>query len=135
MHSAKQNTLITGATGNVGREVIASLIQKGQHETIVAGVRSLEKDVSRLPEGTACVELDFEDPTSFETAFSQCKRLFLLRPPHISDVKKHFAPLIDLAVEKEVEHIVFLSVQGADENSIIQVFRYGHLHDETNQFM
>lgn len=119
MQTRNPHILITGATGNVGREVISSLIEKEQQQAILAGVRSLKKDTGRLPQGTACVELDFENPASFEDAFSKCELLFLLRPPHISDVKKYFAPLIDLAVQKKVKHIVFLSVQGADENSII----------------
>jgi uncharacterized protein YbjT (DUF2867 family) len=43
----------------------------------------------------------------------------LLRPPHISDVQKFFKPLIANAKAAGVQHIVFLSVQGAESVSFI----------------
>jgi uncharacterized protein YbjT (DUF2867 family) len=43
----------------------------------------------------------------------------LLRPPQISEVKKYFKPIIEIAKEVGVEHIVFLSVQGVEKSCII----------------
>ncbi len=119
MDTAKTRFLITGATGNVGAELLSALIENGQKDRIIAGVRSLEQDALRLPTGVKSVLFDFDRPSTFSQAFSQCEVLFLLRPPHISDVKKYFTPLIAQAAEHKLKHIVFLSVQGADKNSII----------------
>ncbi len=113
--------LITGATGNVGMEVlrVISSINHGYH--VVAGVRNVEKsrrELSAFPELEIAL-FDFEQVNQFGTYLSAVDILFLLRPPQISDVPKHFKPLIEAAEQASVQHIVFLSVQGADKSSII----------------
>jgi hypothetical protein len=45
--------------------------------------------------------------------------LFLLRPPHISEVETYFNPLLQSAKENNIKKIVFLSVQGAEKSKII----------------
>lgn len=62
---------------------------------------------------------DFEDQSSYAAAFENCKTLFLLRPPQITDIKNVFYPLIQQAKKSGVAHIVFLSVQGAKKNKFI----------------
>jgi uncharacterized protein YbjT (DUF2867 family) len=111
---------ITGATGNVGIEVIKAL-QKTQHQyDIFAGVRDVEKDAKKLSDYYLIPEkFDFMDVTTFEPALKNCQILFLLRPPQISDSQKYFKPLIEVAQKCEVKHIVFLSVQGVEKSSII----------------
>ncbi len=112
--------LITGATGNVGMEVIKSL-QKIQHQLdIFAGVQDVEKDREKLKEYYLISEkFDFMDVNTFEPAMKNCQILFLLRPPRISDTEKWFKPLIEIAEKCDVKHIVFLSVQGVEKSSII----------------
>ncbi len=107
---------ILGATGNVGLEVIRSL---RFHDNVFAGVRNPLKAKSELPNTVKLVTFDFEDTESFLSAFLESDVVFLLRPPHISDVNKFFTPLIDAAVKCRVAHIVFLSVQGVESSSII----------------
>ena len=111
---------VTGATGNVGIEVIKAL-QKIQHQLdIFAGVRDLQKDVEKLSEFYIIPEkFDFTDVTTFEPALKDCQILFLLRPPQISDTDKYFIPLIEIAEKCNVRHIIFLSVQGVEKSSII----------------
>ena len=65
------------------------------------------------------IRFDFNEKATFETAFENCDVLFLLRPPQISDVEKYFKPLIIAAKQKGIEHIVFLSVQGAEKSKFI----------------
>ncbi len=112
--------LITGATGNVGMEVIKSL-QKIQHDLdIFAGVRDIEKDRERLSKFYAIpTKFNFMDISTFEPVLKNCQILFLLRPPQISDSEKYFKPLIETAQKCEVKHFVFLSVQGVEKSSII----------------
>ena len=112
--------LITGATGNVGIEVIKAL-QKNQHQfDIFAGVRDVQKNGEKLSEFYLIPEkFDFMDATTFEPALKNCQLLFLLRPPQISDTEKYFIPLIEIAEKCNVKHIIFLSVQGVEKSSII----------------
>lgn len=116
-----KNILITGATGNIGREVISYLRFYYPDDHIIAGVRNIPKAQAKLgttPQLTYR-NFDFEDPHSFEDAFLGVDILFLLRPPHISDVKTYFRPLLQKAQHAGISAIVFLSVQGAERSSVI----------------
>jgi uncharacterized protein YbjT (DUF2867 family) len=112
--------LITGATGNVGLEVIKSL-QKIEHTLdIYAGVRDLSADTKKLANyNINLLQFDFMNLQTYNSALTDCDILFLLRPPQISDTEKYFKPLIEACKNKGVKHIIFLSVQGAEKSTII----------------
>ncbi len=104
--------LVTGATGNVGAEVLRLLIARG------ADVRAGVRDVRR-PLGAETVMLDFERPETFAAALRGIDQLFLMRPPAISNVARDVFPLIDAAKAAGVTHIVFLSILGAEKMPVI----------------
>lgn len=116
--------LITGATGNVGLEVLYALKKTSHNLELFAGVRNIEEDKNTLdPFNVQLLEFDFTNIKSCEAALTACDILFLLRPPQISDVEKYFKPIIQTCIEKRVKHIVFLSVQGVQSSSIIPHFK------------
>ena len=45
--------------------------------------------------------------------------MFLLRPPQIADVDGVIVPALRAAAEADVQHVVFLSIQGADKNRLV----------------
>lgn len=100
--------LVTGATGNVGAEVLRLLVARG------ADVRAGVRDVNR-PLQAPGVSLDFKRPETFAPALQGVDQLFLIRPPAISDVARDVFPLIDAAKAAGVKHIVFLSILGAEK--------------------
>lgn len=104
-----QPVLVTGASGNTGREVVRSLRARG------VPVRLAE----RRPDGPDAVALDFLDPSTFGPAIDGCQAVFLLRPPPISNTKETLNPFIDAARAAGVERIVFLSVAGAETNRLV----------------
>jgi len=113
--------LITGATGNVGIETIRHLTELNSSCKIIAGIRSKEKarkTFNKYPK-LELVHFHFEDVSSFNTAFNGIDTIFLLRPPHISDIDKYFKPLILKLKENNVKQLVFLSVQGAEKSTVI----------------
>jgi uncharacterized protein YbjT (DUF2867 family) len=116
-----KNVLITGATGNIGLELIHALGQKNSSAHITAGVRDINraKDKIHTKHNIDFVHFDFMDPKTFPKALKDIDLVFLLRPPHISDVKKFFKPLITEIKEAGINQIIFLSVQGAEKSSII----------------
>ena len=58
--------LVTGATGNLGRLIIAGLLERGTDpQSIVAGARNTEKAADL---GVRVVHLDYSDPASVATA-------------------------------------------------------------------
>ena len=114
------NILITGATGNVGIEVIKSLQELQQPLKIVAGVRDTITDGSILKGyNIDLIKFDIIDSSTFAAAFKNTDIIFLLRPPQISEIKKHFVPLIQSTMKANIKHIVFLSVQGVEKSNII----------------
>jgi uncharacterized protein YbjT (DUF2867 family) len=115
------NILITGATGNIGQEVIRFLYKTNTSNRIIAGVRNIDKakDIFKEFSNLDYVHFDMEDSDTFEAALSGINRIFILRPPQISDVDKYFRPLIAAIKRCGIKDIVFLSVQGAETSKVI----------------
>ena len=106
--------LITGATGTVGQHVVSGLAERGADA--VAATRRPAATGPDLPLPT--VRFDFQDPTTYP-AFQGVKRLFLVRPPALAAVWDSIFPAIDAAEEAGVEHVVFLSLLGVDQNPFV----------------
>lgn len=100
--------LVTGATGNVGKEIVKALIQRNANFQVT----------THKKEGKGAY-FDFENPSSLKPALMGVTKLFLLRPPHLADAKKYFQPVIDAAKEVGIKHIVFLSLLGVEKNPIV----------------
>ena len=118
--------LVTGATGNVGREVVQALQRRG-NVLIRAGVRDVARSAAiwRAWPEVEPVAFDFRDAEMQAVALAGCDGLFLLRPPELTDT---FEDLIARARRAGVGHIVFLSVQGAGDNRFIP-------HHKTEQLL
>jgi uncharacterized protein YbjT (DUF2867 family) len=119
---------VTGATGNVGLETIRFLhahvlhanAANGTEARIIAAVPSPEK--ARKIIALDKIEyraLDMMNPSAktLETALHGVERLFLLRPPQISDVSRYIAPLLSAAERAGVQHVVFLSLYGVEQHT------------------
>lgn len=125
--------LITGATGNVGLEVIKSLQKINHNLQVYAGVRDLFNDKLKLSNYEVnLVHFDFLNTQNYREALSNCDILFLLRPPQISNTEKYFKPLIEACKEENVKHIIFLSVQGVEKSKIIPHHKIEKLILESN---
>jgi len=121
MTQQMSNILITGATGNIGFEVIRFLTKIDSSNRIIAGVRNIEKarNVFKDFSDLDYTHFDFEDFDTFDNALNGIDKIFLLRPPNISAIDKYFKPLISKIKEKNITRIVFLSVQGAEKSKVI----------------
>lgn len=109
--------LITGATGNVGAEVVKLLI-KNRHSVRAAGT-NMAAITKQFGAAVEAVVLDFGKPETFAPAFAGVERMFLMRPPAISNVKQTIIPAIDAAQQAGVQQIVFLSLIGAEQNRFV----------------
>ena len=113
----RPHILVTGATGNVGAEVVGQLRAKGHPVRI--GVSDTQRSEGHSDPGISPVQLDFMNPATWQPALESIKKVFLVRPPAISDVKSHINPFIDVAKDLSVEHVVLLSLLGAEKITVV----------------
>lgn len=110
--------LVTGATGNVGLEVVKALKSSrdsSEVQTRVAVRSSSSKNA--IFEGLDCVPLDFVNPATYAAALHDVTGVFLVRPPALGDVERHMFPFLDAAAKAGVQHIVFLSLVGVEQHT------------------
>jgi uncharacterized protein YbjT (DUF2867 family) len=110
------NILVTGATGNVGREVVQLL--SAQDFPVTAAVRNPIEASKSFGSIVRCVLFDFTNPDTFADAFGGIDKLFLVRPPAIADIHQ-ITPALNAAKQAGVEEIIFLSIIGADRNRLV----------------
>lgn len=109
--------LVTGATGNVGVEIVQLLRQ--QQQAVRAAVRSIDAAPKSSGDGVQYVAFDFADPATFQPALDGVTKLFLMRPPAIANTKKYIDPFIEAARQAGIQQIVLLSLLGAEKNPIV----------------
>jgi uncharacterized protein YbjT (DUF2867 family) len=109
--------LVTGATGNVGREVVAALRRQGRR--IRAATPNVEQARALLGEGIEYARFDFTEPETFAPTFDGVSAVFLVRPPPVSEVKRIMGPAIAHAASSGRPHVVTLSVMGAGSNPLV----------------
>ena len=97
--------LVTGATGNIGSQVVNQLVKRG------ADVRALVRDPSKasFAAGVSVVRGDLLDVDSLRSAFAGVSTLFLLNAV-VPDEFTQALITLNLAQEAGIERIVYLSV-------------------------
>jgi|GEM_PF-148444 len=100
--------LVTGATGNVGRQVVSQLVGMG------AGVRAFVRDpAAALPAGVEAVRGDLSMPETLEAALEGVDSVFLLWPFFAAEG----APSVVEAIAKHARRIVYLSSEGVRDGT------------------
>lgn len=97
--------LVTGATGNVGRQVVAGLARAGQ------AVRAMTRtpDTARMPDGVEVVEGDFESPGTWRAALDGVRCVYVF--PFVYTATDH--GFIDEAVKAGAGRFVVHSAAAA----------------------
>lgn len=116
-----QPILVTGAPGNVGSEVVGQLIAAG-HPVRIAAFNP-EAARAHFGDSVEIVHFDFLKPETFAATFHGIERMFLVRPPALSDVPRDIAPAIWAAVGAGVKQVVFLSIQGVENNKVVPHYK------------
>jgi NAD(P)H dehydrogenase (quinone) len=107
--------LVTGASGNLGRAVVAELLRLGAKK-VIAATRTPGMNPEFAASGVEEREADFDRPETLQAAFQGVERLLLvstdsLHAPEVR-IKQHRAA-IQAAVGAGVKHIVYTSAPNA----------------------
>jgi uncharacterized protein YbjT (DUF2867 family) len=121
--------LVTGAPGNVGTEVVRQLVQQGI--PLRVGAYDVEHARETFGDDVEIVRFDFLDPATYRATFAGVERMFLVRPPALSNVQRDIAPAVWAAVGAGVQQIVFLSIQGVEQNRVVPHYKIEQLILET----
>lgn len=121
-HTSSPKILITGATGNIGKELIKLL--SGNGISFRAMVRSAEKaqQLASLP-GIELVEGDFNHLESLKNALQGVEKAFLLTNSS-EEAEEQQCNFVKASIETGLKHIVKLSQWAADEHSPVRFLRY-----------
>lgn len=102
--------VVFGATGTVGREVVAQVRERG------IGVRAVTRDpaAARLPAGVEVTQGDLADPGSLESAVgSGASAVFLVWPFTDPGQAARLAPGVMQVLARHAPRMVYLSAQAA----------------------
>jgi uncharacterized protein YbjT (DUF2867 family) len=116
--------LITGASGNVGREVVKQALAVGL--TIRATFHS-PAVAAKAPAGLEGVIMDYAKPETIRPALHGVERIFLVGPP-VRDLPAFEANFVREVQAAGRKHIVKLSALGGRES----MFASGHRDSEEN---
>lgn len=106
---------ITGATGQLGRLVVAQLKTRNQAAHHVALVRSPAKAADL---GIAAREADYAKPATLEAALKGIDTLLLISSSEIGQREMQHKAIIDAAKKNGVKRIVYTSILHADASTI-----------------
>lgn len=112
----RPSILITGATGNIGRALVAQLAQMASMQVVASSPKG------QPVAGALSRALNLLDATSAQAAMQGIDRLFLLTPAH-PDMETMTAHAVQAAQAAGVRHIVRVSGAGADPASDIAIAR------------
>lgn len=102
---------VTGATGQLGRKVIKSLLTRVAADEIVALVRDPAKAEDL---GVAARAADYFDPSSFETALSGVETLLLISSSSMENRAQQHTNVINAAKKAGVKRVIYTSLLHAD---------------------
>lgn len=123
----RSRILVTGATGNVGREVVSEAMDTGR--TVRALVRN--PDTADLPEGVEVTRGDLSNPGTLESALGGVDAVFLVWPFLTTET----APAVVGAFEKHARRVVYLSSSGVRDGVNKQPDPINQFHSEIERII
>ena len=119
--------VITGATGQLGRLVIGSLLKKMPASEIIAAVRNGEKARDLAAKGVHVRIADYDQPQAWDGALKGAEKVLLISSSEIGQRARQHRSVIDAAKRAGVKLLVYTSVLHAD----ISVLGLAAEHRET----
>ena len=112
--------LVTGATGQLGRLVIDSLISRGADpQSIVAGARDTARAADLADRGVTVVALDYTNPSSVAAALEGVDTVLLVSSSEVGQRAAQHQTVIDAAAASGVSKFVYTSMPKATTSDLI----------------
>jgi NAD(P)H dehydrogenase (quinone) len=128
--------LVTGATGNLGKSTIDSLLEKGYPSThIVALVRDEEKAIDLKNKGIDIRVGDYNNYESLITALTGVEKVLLVSGQDVVNRGKQHANVISVAKEVGVKHILYTSYERNNDKETSPIAFLGKSHIETEKLI
>ena len=113
-------TLVTGATGQLGRLVVDRLIARGADpQSIVAGVRDTAKAADLAERGVRVTRLDYDDQETIAPAFEGVDTVLLISGSEVGKRVPQHQAVIDGAVAAGVKKFAYTSAPKATTTDLI----------------
>ncbi|SIR57258.1 NAD(P)H dehydrogenase (quinone) [Aeromonas sp. RU39B] len=110
--------VVTGASGQLGRLVIASLLKRVPANQIVAAVRSPEKVADLAALGVIVKQADYSQPDALEQAFAGADKVLLISSSEVGQRLAQHRNVIDAAKRAGVSLIAYTSLLHADRSPL-----------------
>jgi len=110
--------VVTGATGHLGRLVIAALLKKVPASSIVAVVRNSEKARDLAELGVQVRYADYNQPPMWDGALKGADKVLLISSSEIGQRAKQHRSVIDAAKRAHVKLLVYTSILHADTSQL-----------------
>ena len=106
--------VVTGATGHLGRLVIAALLKRVPPATIVAAVRNVEKARNIAALDVHVRRADYNQPPMWDAALKGVDKVLLISSSEVGKRAKQHRAVIDAARRTGVKLLAYTSVLRAD---------------------
>lgn len=106
--------VVTGATGQLGHLVIASLLKKVPASSIIAAVRNEEKAADIAALGVQLRYADYDKPETWDAALQGADKVLLISSSEIGKRAQQHKNVIDAARRAGVKLLAYTSVLHAD---------------------
>ena len=103
--------LVTGASGELGRETLQILLKTMDSSRLVAMVRDPKKASLLAEQGVEIRRADYLDPSSLAAAFAGVDKVLLVSAVAFTDRLAQHLNVIEAAEQAGVKHIVYTSIQ------------------------
>jgi len=112
--------VVTGATGQLGRLVVDSLLASGTPPAeITATGRTPEKLAQLAALGVRTAQASFDEPAALEAAFAGADTVLLISGNEVGERVRQHTNAIEAAVKAGVGRIVYTSILGGDADTLV----------------
>lgn len=109
---------VTGATGQLGRLVIAALLKKVPAHQIIAAVRNPQKAQDLADLGIDVRQADYSQPATLDSAFKGVEKLLLISSSEVGQREAQHNAVIDAAKRAGVKLLAYTSLLHADKSPL-----------------